>query len=92
MATRGAPEALTDDDLDPVDERAFEALRSWRMERADGKPAFTVASDATLRALLRQRPRTLGALLDVKGIGPAFCEKHGESLLAVLAELDGAAQ
>ena len=90
--TRGAPEALTDDDLDPVDERAFEALRSWRMERADGKPAFTVASDATLRALLRQRPRTLGALLDVKGIGPAFCEKHGESLLAVLAELDGAAQ
>jgi ATP-dependent DNA helicase RecQ len=88
--TRGAREALTDDDLDPVDEHAFEALRSWRMERAEGKPAFTVASDATLRALLRERPHGLGALLDVKGIGPAFCEKHGESLLAVLAGMDAA--
>ena len=36
----------------------------------EGKPAFTVASDATLRALLRERPRGLGALLEVKGIGP----------------------
>jgi ATP-dependent DNA helicase RecQ len=86
--TRGAREALTDDDLDPVDERAFEELRTWRMERAEGKPAFTVASDATLRALLRERPRGLGALLEIKGIGPAFCEKHGESLLEVLAGLD----
>ena len=55
----------------------FEELRAWRMERAEGKPAFTVASDATLRALLRERPRGTGALLEVKGIGPAFCEKHG---------------
>jgi ATP-dependent DNA helicase RecQ len=91
-AARGAPEAVAEDDLEPVDERAFEELRSWRMERADGKPAFTVASDATLRALLRERPHGLGALIEVKGIGPAFCEKHGESLLEVLAGLGGAAQ
>jgi hypothetical protein len=26
-------------------------------------------------------------LIEVKGIGPAFCERHGESLLQVLAEL-----
>ncbi len=71
-----------------MDERAFDELRAWRMGRADGKPAFTVASDATVRALLRQRPRDLGALLEVKGIGPAFCEKHGRSLLEVLAGID----
>ena len=87
-ARRGRAEAPAESDLEPVDERAFEELRTWRMERAEGKPAFTVASDATLRALLRERPRGLGALLEVKGIGPAFCEKHGESLLEVLAGLD----
>jgi superfamily II DNA helicase RecQ len=72
-----------------VDEREFEHLRAWRMERAEGKPAYTVASDAALRALLRGRPRGVGELLEVRGIGPAFCEKHGESLLAALATLGG---
>jgi hypothetical protein len=24
-------------------------------------------------------------LIEIRGIGPAFCEKHGESLLAALA-------
>jgi ATP-dependent DNA helicase RecQ len=91
-AGRRRAEASAENDLEPVDERAFEELRTWRMERAEGKPAFTVASDATLRALLRERPRGLDALLEVKGIGPAFCDKHGESLLAVLAGLGGAAQ
>jgi RecQ family ATP-dependent DNA helicase len=85
----GRAGAAVEDGLDPVDERAFDELRAWRMERAEGKPAFTVASDAAVRAVLRQRPRDLGALLKVKGIGPAFCEKHGDSLLAVLAGLDG---
>jgi ATP-dependent DNA helicase RecQ len=85
----GRAAASAEDGLDPVDERAFDELRAWRMERAEGKPAFTVASDATLRALLRQRPRDVGALLDVKGIGPAFCDKHGEALLEVLAGLGG---
>jgi hypothetical protein len=26
-------------------------------------------------------------LIEVKGIGPTFCERHGESLLQALAEL-----
>jgi ATP-dependent DNA helicase RecQ len=87
--TRVRVQALDEDQLDPTDERAFDELRAWRLERADGKPAFTVASDATLRALLRGRPRDIGALIEVKGIGPAFCEKHGPSLLEVLAGLGG---
>lgn len=73
--------------LDPVDEAQFEALRSWRMSRAEGKPAFTVASNAVLEALLRERPVDGASLLEVRGIGPAFCKKHGESLLEVLAGL-----
>ena len=73
-----------------VDERKFDQLRAWRMGRAEGKPAFTVAADTVLREVLRRRPRSAGELIDIKGIGPAFCEKHGESLLAALTELEAA--
>lgn len=83
---RGA--ARAQDDGEPVDQRQFDELRAWRLERAEGKPAFTVAADSVLRSLLRGRPESLEALLEIKGIGPAFCAKHGESLLGVLAGLD----
>jgi ATP-dependent DNA helicase RecQ len=69
---------------EPVDEEEFERLRQWRWERAEGKPAFTVAANAVLEQVLRSRPSSLEELLDIRGIGPAFCEKHGESLLAAL--------
>ena len=49
-----------------------------------GKPAFTVAANAVLEQVLRSRPRSIEELLQIRGIGPAFCEKHGESLLAAL--------
>jgi ATP-dependent DNA helicase RecQ len=86
-ADRARGQAATEEELDPVDERAFDELRAWRLGRAEGKPAYTVATDAALRALLRGRPRSVDALLEVRGIGPAFCEKHGESLLEALAGL-----
>jgi hypothetical protein len=28
-------------------------------------------------------------LIEVRGIGRSFCEKHGESMLAAVRELDG---
>jgi ATP-dependent DNA helicase RecQ len=84
---RAAAAAAAEQALDPVDEREFEQLRAWRLDRAEGKPAFTVAADSVLRALLRKRPRNTAELLEIKGIGPAFCEKHGQSLLEALAAL-----
>ncbi|HEU0316031.1 MAG TPA: HRDC domain-containing protein, partial [Solirubrobacteraceae bacterium] len=71
----------------PVDEAEFEALRKWRYDRAEGKPAYTVAANATLEEVLRQRPASADELLAIRGIGPAFVEKHGDELLAVLATL-----
>ncbi len=65
----------------------FDALRAWRLGRAEGKPAFTVATDATLKEVLARRPSSVGELIEVRGIGPAFCEKHGESLMDELARL-----
>ena len=69
----------------------FDALRAWRLGRAEGKPAFTVATDATLREVLAKRPGSVGELIEVRGIGPAFCEKHGESLMDELGRLRGGA-
>ena len=80
----GAPDAAAGP---AVDEEQFERLRSWRYERAEGKPAYTVASNAVLEDLLRATPHTTQAMLEIRGIGPAFCEKHGESLLAELHSL-----
>jgi ATP-dependent DNA helicase RecQ len=71
----------------PVDAGEFERLRAWRMERAEGKPAFTVAADSVLAELLRRRPRRVEELIEIKGIGPAFCEKHGDSLLETLRSM-----
>jgi ATP-dependent DNA helicase RecQ len=83
-AVREAGEEIA---LDPVQESQFEKLKAWRLGRSEGKPAFTVAANTTLEGILRARPTTLEQLIEVKGVGPAFCERHGESLLGVLAEL-----
>jgi ATP-dependent DNA helicase RecQ len=73
----------------PVDEDEFERLRAWRLGQAQGKPAFTVAADAVLAEVLRRRPRSTEEMIEIRGIGPAFCEKHGLSLLAELEQMDG---
>jgi ATP-dependent DNA helicase RecQ len=71
----------------PVDEGEFEALRAWRWERAAGSPAFTVAANSVLEEVLRRRPGNVGDLIEIRGIGRSFCEKHGESLLAAVGAL-----
>jgi len=71
-----------------VDAEKFERLRAWRWERAQGKPAYTVAANAVLEEVLRRRPTTMRELVEVRGVGPSFCEKHGESMLAAVRALD----
>jgi superfamily II DNA helicase RecQ len=66
---------------------AFERLRDWRTTTADGKPAYVVATDATLHLLAQKQPTTLTAMETIRGIGPSFIEKHGASCLACLTEI-----
>lgn len=86
---RGSPRrssAADDEVLDPAARALFEALRSHRLvvARQEGVPPFVVASDRTLRDIATQRPRTLGALLDVHGIGQAKAERFGAGFLDVV--------
>lgn len=73
-------------------DRAVEALKQWRLERAraQGAPAYTVFTDATLEAIIERRPSTPDELLAIPGVGPATLRKHGEDLLALLPTLDTA--
>jgi ATP-dependent DNA helicase RecQ len=73
--------------LDPAQASQFEKLKAWRLARSEGKPAYTVAANAALEGALLARPASLDELIEVKGIGPTFCERHGESLLEALAKL-----
>jgi ATP-dependent DNA helicase RecQ len=70
--------------LAEADRPLFEALRSWRSEACDGKPAYTVAHNATLEAIATRRPRTAAQLAAIRGVGPAFIERHGARVLEVV--------
>jgi superfamily II DNA helicase RecQ len=79
---RRAPEAKP---LDPGDVGLLETLREWRVRASDGKPAFTVAHNSTLESIAALRPRSLAELAAVKGVGPAFIERHGSDVLALIS-------
>jgi ATP-dependent DNA helicase RecQ len=71
----------------PVDDGQLAELKAWRLSRAEGKPAYTVATNAMLEELLRRRPADSEELLEIRGVGPSFVSRHGEDVLAVLSEL-----
>jgi ATP-dependent DNA helicase RecQ len=75
----------------PVDADHLARLKRWRSERADGKPAYTVATNATLEELLRRRPTDSDGLLAIHGVGPGFVDRHGPDVLELLSEIGAAA-
>ncbi|MGH2859173.1 MAG: HRDC domain-containing protein, partial [Solirubrobacteraceae bacterium] len=46
--------------------------------------AYTVAHNRTLELIAGRRPGTLAELGAISGVGPAFIERHGEDVLAVV--------
>ncbi|MHB1260966.1 MAG: HRDC domain-containing protein [Thermoplasmatota archaeon] len=76
--------------LDESGEKVFEALRTWRLERArkDGLSPYIVAYDRSLRQVARERPSSLEDLQGIQGFGPAKAIKYGPELLEVLAKAD----
>ncbi|HEV2774669.1 MAG TPA: HRDC domain-containing protein, partial [Solirubrobacteraceae bacterium] len=83
-ARGGARQPALVEDGPPVSDDELAPLKAWRRDRAEGKPAYTVATDATLREVVRRRPRTTDELLAIRGIGPSFVTKHADSLLELL--------
>lgn len=71
----------------PQGEPLVDALASWRREtaRTTHVPPYRVLPNAALLAVARERPRTLSALLGVKGLGPWRVERFGISILDIVA-------
>jgi ATP-dependent DNA helicase RecQ len=71
---------------DPADAALWEALRTARttLAREQGVPPYVVFHDATLAAMVEQRPRVLAELAAIPGIGAAKLEAYGERFLEVL--------
>jgi DNA helicase-2/ATP-dependent DNA helicase PcrA len=65
----------------------FEALRSWRLERAraDAVPPYVIAHDSTLLEIESRLPRTESELRRVPGMGPKKVETYGTDILGVVS-------
>ena len=71
----------------PYNAEVFRALRDLRKELADERdvPAYVVFSDAVLRAMARELPRTPVQLRAISGVGEKKLADFGEQFLAAIA-------
>jgi ATP-dependent DNA helicase RecQ len=69
------------------DQDLFDSLRALRRELAEERqvPAYVVFSDATLVEMATEKPRSLGELSQISGVGPTKLSRYGEAVLALLA-------
>jgi ATP-dependent DNA helicase RecQ len=92
-AAAGAASAAGAADVPERDRELWEALRECRRRLAieHNVPPYVIFHDATLRAMLADRPADRDALLRVHGIGQAKLDRYGDQFLAVLRGAAGSA-
>ncbi|MDT4328663.1 DNA helicase RecQ [Methylomonas sp. MED-D] len=73
-----------------ADSALWEALRAKRRELADAQdvPPYIIFNDATLMAMVENRPRDHQQLARISGVGQRKLALYGDDFLAVLAEFD----
>jgi ATP-dependent DNA helicase RecQ len=71
-----------------ADAPLLERLRAWRSEQArtQSVPAYVIFHDATLSAIAAARPRAIGELSSIHGIGAKKLERYGPALIALLRD------
>lgn len=71
-----------------ADETLWNALRDKRRELAKehSVPPYVIFHDATLKAMLEQRPSSMGELAQISGVGARKLEAYGSEFLEVLLE------
>jgi superfamily II DNA helicase RecQ len=76
-----------DSETEPeVDEALFQALRTWRLERARAQsiPAFAVFHDSHLRAIAARKPTTVEDLAKLKGVGSRKLARYGAEVVELV--------
>ena len=79
------PAAHADAGFSEEEQALFQQLRAVRKQLAeqDSVPPFVIFSDATLRDMAAQAPRTRAEMLNVNGVGQVKFAKYGEPFLAI---------
>ena len=69
-----------------ADDALLARLRAWRTEEArrQAVPAYVILNDATLTAIARAAPGSLGVLAGITGIGQKRLERYGARLLEIV--------
>lgn len=77
----------SDDSVSSEEQGLFQKLRELRTEfaRAEGVPAYIIFTDASLRDMCRKKPRTMGELRQVSGVGIVKSQKYGKDFLHAIA-------
>ncbi|MEO8670610.1 MAG: DNA helicase RecQ [Tahibacter sp.] len=72
--------------IDAGEKSLWDALRTARarLAKEQNVPAYVIFHDATLLAMLRERPATMRALGGVTGVGATKLERYGAAFLGVL--------
>jgi ATP-dependent DNA helicase RecQ len=75
-------------ETNPRNDSLYNALREKRMSIATemGIPAYCVATNKMLDAIVERRPKTLDALRTIYGFGPNKVKLYGDPLLKVVAD------
>ncbi|MEJ2630100.1 MAG: DNA helicase RecQ [Acidihalobacter sp.] len=76
--------------VSPADRALWEALRARRsvLAEAQGLPAYMIFNDATLMAMVEDRPATLSAMARISGVGERKLEAYGGDFLDVVLAHD----
>jgi len=89
MKSRGKKTSRAAVEVDAnFDDDLFRRLRAVRKDLADTRdvPAFVIFSDAVLRAMAREIPRTLAQMRSISGVGDKKLADFGELFLNAIAE------
>jgi len=86
--------AALDASAKPGDEALWQALKARRLElaREQGVPPYVIFHDATLLQMVQRRPRDLGTMSVIPGVGRSKLERYGNTFLAVIAAAEGGGQ
>ncbi|MBA3708732.1 MAG: DNA helicase RecQ [Planctomycetes bacterium] len=86
-ARKGSQRKAAVQDLDGKDGALFERLRRLRRLLAERRhvPPYVIFTDATLHLLASERPGSLSAMLEVKGVGERKLKLYGPAFLTVVA-------
>jgi ATP-dependent DNA helicase RecQ len=73
-------------EFEKADEPLFERLRALRLALAKkaGLPPYVVCQDYTLLEMAASKPRTLEAMLEIKGMGEKRLQKYGRFFLDLI--------